>query len=238
MKYLIYLFLAITFTISAQNKDPHQIIKNVTDEYGKIEDYKVDAVIKVDVNFMKVPELKAVIYYKKPDKMTFKAEGFALLPKTGLNFSPSQFTDGEYDAIYSGEEKENGKTYDIIKIIPKSDTSETILTQLTIDNNKRVITEAETTTRNSGSYKIKINYKNVDGFTLPSEMIMSLNAGKGETMQAPSAQFDAPEKNKKGNKRDKMKNINGTVTVIYSGYEVNKGLDDKIFEDKKETPSE
>ena len=75
--------------IIGQAKDPDTLVAMVKNEFDKIEDYEVDVVIKIDINFLKVPESKAKIFFKKPDKVRLKSEGFALLPKEGLNFSPS-----------------------------------------------------------------------------------------------------------------------------------------------------
>jgi hypothetical protein len=60
-------------------------------EFEKIDDYQVDVRIKVDVDFLKMPEREATIYYKKPDKFHIDSENFAMLPKSGLNFSPLGF---------------------------------------------------------------------------------------------------------------------------------------------------
>ena len=73
----------------AQSKDPDEILKNVITNFNKVNDYVVDVNIKVDVDFLKVPETKAKIYFKQPDKVHLEAEGFAMLPKNGMEFSPS-----------------------------------------------------------------------------------------------------------------------------------------------------
>ena len=44
------------------------IIKNLKDNFKKVKDYTADVDIKVDVSFLKVPEMKAKIYFKQPDK--------------------------------------------------------------------------------------------------------------------------------------------------------------------------
>ena len=83
----IILFVLVGFT-NAQVKDAEQILNEVKDKFNKIKDYEVDVSIFVDVDFLKVPESNAKIYFKQPDLVKLDSEGFALLPKEGVNFSP------------------------------------------------------------------------------------------------------------------------------------------------------
>ncbi len=91
---IIVIFLAINFLIIPQKKDPDQILQKVVANFEKIKDYEVDVNIKVDVEFLKVPESNAKIFFKQPDKIALKSEGFAMLPKNGFNFSPASLLKG------------------------------------------------------------------------------------------------------------------------------------------------
>ena len=93
--HLIILFVTLGFS---QQKNPETILDDVKKEFEKIEDYQVDVKIKVDVEFLKMPEREATIFYKKPDKFHIDSENFALLPKSGLNSSPLGFLNYDYKA--------------------------------------------------------------------------------------------------------------------------------------------
>ena len=56
-KYSIYIFLfsALLIKSEAQQKEPFAVLEEVKSKFGLIENYKVDALIKVDVNFLRVP---------------------------------------------------------------------------------------------------------------------------------------------------------------------------------------
>ena len=82
---LVLLFSILAFS---QSKNPDSILDRVKEEFNKIDDYTVDVKIKVDVDFLKMPDREAKIFFKKPDKIHIESEGFAMLPKEGLNFSP------------------------------------------------------------------------------------------------------------------------------------------------------
>ena len=62
MKKYFFLALFVTAVCFAQSKDPNVIIKNVKETFGKVKDYTADVDIKVDVSFLKVPEMKAKVY--------------------------------------------------------------------------------------------------------------------------------------------------------------------------------
>ena len=89
MRYLIGLILFLIQFGFSQSKDPDDIINKVVKNFNNVKDYQVEVNIKVDVEFLKVPETKAKIYFKQPDKVHLEAEGFAMLPKNGIEFSPS-----------------------------------------------------------------------------------------------------------------------------------------------------
>jgi len=110
MKLLIsLLFVLVQFGFS-QSKDPNEIINAVITNFNKVNDYQVDVKIKVDVEFIKVPETKAKIYFKQPDKVHLEADGFAMLPKNGMEFSPSTLLKKDYTAIYEQDVELNGFT--------------------------------------------------------------------------------------------------------------------------------
>ncbi len=89
MQKIILVFLILTGVVFPQKRDPEIILRKLLEKFDNVEDYQVDIKIKVDVEFIKAPESKAKIYFKQPDKIHIESETFALLPKDGLDFSPS-----------------------------------------------------------------------------------------------------------------------------------------------------
>ena len=127
---VVILFCTIGFS---QLKNPETILENVKKEFEKIEDYQVDVKIKVDVDFLKMPEREATIFYKKPDKFHIDSENFALLPKSGLNSSPLGFLNYDYKAYYIREDTINGSITSVIKVIPLEISADVILSTLWVD---------------------------------------------------------------------------------------------------------
>ncbi|MFH1526746.1 MAG: hypothetical protein ABIJ40_13080 [Bacteroidota bacterium] len=207
----------------SQNQDPYQVLDAVKDKYKTVNDYSVQAAIKVDVSFLTVPEIKAKVFFKHPDKIHLDAKGFAMLPKQGFNFSQELLLKDNYNAIYVKEEVIEEVKTAVIKIIPDEDSSGVILSTLWIDLKESVIIKVETTTKDKGTFEIKFNYSSKK-YPLPSTVEFLFNGGRDETAESAD---NERETNPRRIGRGLMK---GNVTVNYSDYVINKGIDDSIFE--------
>ena len=231
MKLLIVLFFISIQIGFSQSKNPDEIINGVITNFNKVNDYQVDVNIKVDVEFIKVPETKAKIYFKQPDKVHLKADGFAMLPKNGMEFSPSSLIKKDYTAIYEQDVDLNGYKTSIVKVIPLGDQGEVILSTLWIDQKKQVIRKVESTTKTNGTFTIDFTFDDKIKYPLPSKIIFSFNMDK---MNLPST-ITGETNNENPDKKNKNmgSTTKGQVIVNYSNYVVNKGVPDSIFEEKK-----
>ena len=229
--FFIILFAANLF---AQDKDPNKILDVVKDEYAKVHDYSVDVVITVDINYVKVPQTHAQIFFKQPNKVKMKSEGFAMLPKEGMDISPAKILTTEYDAIYVKNEVVDGKNLDVIKVIPRSDSSKIILSTIWVDMQQKVIRKVESTTKGEGTFQVEFKYAPGVKYPLPSEATFSFNLGNLRLPQNPM------EKNKdqQDNKKKKPGAVIGTVNIKYNNYKVNQGIPDSVFDEEKDSKKE
>lgn len=230
MKLIISLFLLVVNFGFSQSKDPNEIIDAVITNFNKVNNYKVDVNIKVDVEFIKVPETKAKIYFKQPDKVHLEADGFAMLPKNGMEFSPSSLIKKDYTAIYEQDVDLNGYKTSIVKVIPIGDQGEVILSTYWIDQSKKLIRKVESTTKTNGTFTIDFTYDDKIKYPLPSKIVFSFNMDK---LNLP-ATITGETSNQKSDKKNKNSDLRtkGSVIVSYSNYAVNKGIPDEIFEKK------
>ncbi len=228
--FLITAFLS-TIVSYAQDKNPNEILNKVKSEFLKINDYSVYAIINVDVDFLKVPESKATIFFKQPDKMKLESEGFALLPKQGLDFSPSKLLQEDYTAIYTKTDTLDGENTDVVKVIPESDSSGIILSTLWIDEDEYIIKKIESTSKRSGTFEIRLFYDN-KSLKLPSKVSFMFNVADVPLPASLTGDFDQESEKPK---RNREKQMSGTVVVTYSNYKINIGLTDKFFEEEKRT---
>lgn len=226
----LFCILIITNLVFAQSKDPDQILKNVVNNFSRVQDYTVDVSIKVDVEFIKVPETKAKIYFKQPDKVHLESDGFAMLPKSGMEFSPSALINKEHTAIYEKDVMLNGINTSLVKVIPLGDQGDVILSSIWVDQAKQVIMKVESTTKTNGTFTIDFSYDKNFIYPLPKEIIFSFNVDKMNIPATISGETTTENPKKKKGRSDSV--TKGKVIVKYNNYEVNKGLSDSIFEKK------
>ena len=225
IKLSLTLFI-ITVSLFAQKPDPEVILENVKKEFEKIDDYQVDVRIKVDVEFLKMPERQAKIYYKKPDKLQIESDNFAMLPKSGLNFSPLGFLSYKYTAFYEKEDTINGRSVSVVKVIPIEANADVILSTFWIDTERNLILKIESSRKPQGTFIIDLDYLKTKGnFWLPSSMVFTFSLEPG---MLPGR---IAEELYKGNKQDDEAK-KGSVYLFYSDYKVNQGLPDSLFEQK------
>jgi hypothetical protein len=228
MKKIILALIALTFVVPGQTKNPDQILNEVKKNFEKIEDYSVDVTIKMDVSFLKVPDTKAKIYYKKPDKVNIESKQFALLPRRALDISPTSLLKGKYTAIFDKFETLNGVKTAVIKTIPLGESSEVVLSTFWIDITDYVVRKVEISTKVNGTFTIDLNYNSQTKFRqLPSSIIFSFNVSK---LNIPK-RFSGQEENDKADTTSNKSTI-GKVFIDYSNYKVNQGLPDSLFESK------
>lgn len=228
MKKIILLLIIFSAALYAQKQDPDKLLEKVKQKFSVINDYEVNAHIKVDVSFLKVPEMDAKIYFKKPDKMKLDTDGFAMLPRQAFNFSPDRLFKGDYSTVYVKQDNLGGIPVEVIKVIPNDVNSEIVLSTLWIEPGKDIIRKIASTAKRGGSFEITFNYTNKLNYPLPSSVQFSFDApnvprgmnSPGSQQQQPKAKSSQPER--------------GQVSVTYSNYKVNKGIPDSIFSEKKE----
>ena len=231
---LFVLVLVLSITAFAQKRDPEEILAKVKAEFEKVEDYQVDVQTKIDVSFLKMPDRKATIYYKKPDKFHIDSENFAMLPKSGLNFSPLGFLNYKYTAFYEREDTVKGIPTSAIKVIPLEGSAEVILSTLWIDTKRNIIVKVESSRKPQGNFTVNLQYlKTSEGFWLPSSILFEFSIdGSGLPKR-----FGDDEETKAKEKKDKdgSKEVEtGKVYLTYTNYKVNIGLPDSIFDQKSD----
>ena len=229
-RFCILLVLAIlTFNVSiAQEKNAALILEGVKKKFALVNEYEDSVKIKVDVNFVKIPEKSGKIWYMQPGKVIVKTPGFSLLPKRGMNFTPNQLFSGDYTALYAREEQYAGVTTQVIKVIPNSDADDIILSTLWIDTQRNVIRKLETTTKSEGTFSMQFRFPaEIKTYDLPDQILFNFDIRKNELPLGLTGDFE-----NQGNKDKTPKNSRGTVTITYLNYLVNQGKAIPVFQKK------
>ena len=237
MKKIIVLLLILSSALMpAQNKDPKKMVDDVIKKFSKVRDYEVDATIKLDMSFIKVPDMKAKVYFKQPDKYKYESDGFAMLPKQGLRFNLADLLKGDFTFLYIRSDNLENRKVDLIKAIPNSDSSDVVLITIWIDTEGKVVRKIETTAKKGVTTQLEFSYDNYD-FGVPSVVKLSFSGGDlkpaipqpGQTGENKAA--DQKKRNKRG--LPEGASLKGSVIVYYKNFKINKGIPDSFFNEKE-----
>jgi len=225
----VFLFMMTCFSVSEfspQSIDPDEILDGVKEAFKKIEDYEVDIRVKIDVDFLKVPDSEAKLYFKQPNKIHVESEKFALLPRQGLDFSPLGLLSGKYTALYEREDTIRNIPASVVKIIPLGNDGDIILSTFWVDQTRNLIIKVESTKKPTGTFTINFTYEKYgDHYELPSKMEFTFSVDRMMFPRGMDGQLDNDDdSNKKSN------STMGKVYITYTNYKVNQGLPDELFE--------
>jgi outer membrane lipoprotein-sorting protein len=223
----LMLLILISLSVSGQTKDPYLFLSALKEKYYAVKDYSVDARIKVDIKFLKIQQKEAKVCYKYPNKVNVQTRGFALLPKKASCFDPQTFIGEQYTAIYINSEKWDSCIIDVVKTIPSNADNDVILSTFWIDDKNRQIRKFEVNSKTGGTYQVELFYNNLP-YDLPEKIIVTFNIKDMSIPKTLTGEL-TDEEIADSIKKDKR----GKVTILYSNYLVNIGLDDKIFSIRK-----
>ncbi len=215
-----------TQMLSAQ--DPVAVVTQIRNKLEKINDYEADAFLKTEISFLKVPDAKVKIYYKKPDKIKIKNEnGISLVPKETVSISLYSLLNSHYQALDGGTDQVQGIPVRIIKLLPSDENAELVLAILYIDMKRLLVLKARTTTRENGTDEVELHYGKFLSTGLPDQIVFSFNT---QDFKLPKGvTFDYDDGSAKKKPVDAGKNQRGKIEITYLNYSVNKGLADSLF---------
>ena len=229
MKKIFLLILSINVMLVAQSQSATEVINQVKSKLEKVNDYEATGKMKTNVIFIKVPVATVKVYYKKPNKLRINNEsGISFIPKGSANINLNNIfisTNG-FDMIDMG--KESKTNLRIIKLLPKDENAEVILATLYIDETQSLIKKAKTTTKENGTYELEMSYGKYAAYGLADKVIFTFNTKDYKLPKGIT--FDYDDGSKKEQSADKLKDKKGKVEITYSGYIINKGVPDSVFE--------
>lgn len=205
-----------------------ELLNKVKAKLDKVNDYTAQGKMKMDVSFIDAPDSKVTVYYKRPDQFKIKkAGGISILPKGGISINVgSLLANTNYDIITGKDTKINGVETRVIKLLPRDENSDVVLTTLYIEEKNAVVRKATVTTRENGTYEIELNYGKYIDWGLPDKVIFTFNTKDYKLPKGITFEYENGDKKKE----EAVKNKKGKVELTYSGYIINKGIDSKVFQ--------
>jgi len=214
---------------SLQAQTAEELMQKVKQKFDKVNDYEAKGKMKMNVTFIKAPVATIKVYYKKPDKLKINnISGISLVPKGSINVSLANImaNAATCDIIDVGKEEKTGLR--IIKLLPKDDTADIVLSTLYIDEKQLVVTKSKTTTKENGTYELEMTYGKYAEYGLADKVIFSFNTKDYKLPKGVT--FDYDDGTNKQEPKDKTKNKKGKVEISYSTYSINKGVPDSVFQ--------
>lgn len=189
--------------------------------------YTASMRLKVDLEFVNVPESNATIYFKAPNKTHIDAPGFAMIPKQGADLSAAQLLAAPYTAVDIGMEAFHGTMMRKIKVIPIDDSSRIAVATIYVDTTLMVPRKVITTSKQGGTYVAELVYDNKEAlrYCLPSYVKLLFDVGKFELPRTMTGDFDSKKEKKSAAPPGKA-----VVEIWYSGYKINIPIADSTFE--------
>lgn len=228
MKTFFYVLFLLAFIADSYAQDAPSLVKKVKAKLDIVNDYEATGEMKTNVSFMKVPAAQVKVYFKKPGKIKIKNEkGISLVPKGTVSISLNNLLSGQYQALDAGTDNINGVTVKVIKLLPTDENSEVVLSKLYIDESRLLILRAKTTTRESGTNELEMQYGKFVAYALPDKIIFSFNTQDYKLPKGVTFDYDDGSAKKKD--AGEAQNQRGKIEIAYSAYIINKGVSDAVF---------
>ena len=245
MKKYNYIFFIFLFTsIKSQNTDLDIVKSNIITQFSKIEDYQVDINIKINMTGFRMPKKKIKMFFKKPDKLSIKTNGFAIIPKTGINNNPNElFKMFNYINEVNRTIRDNKQFYFISGIVDqdsidmpiknfKSEESN-VKMSLLIDAKEWIITEVDIFLDKEKTFSIRTDYININNIMVPEKTKLIIGIKEISRIKNNfnddllfNSDNDLAKASGFNLKNDEFK---GEISMKFSNYIINQGIDDQIF---------
>jgi len=191
--------------------------------YASVKDYKVEIQVSVESPQVHMPNAKAVVYFKRPDKLrVIPKEGFMMMPSYAVMGDPVGFIRKNFSIIGVKSAKLGAEPVYILSMVGKTMQSAGKF-EIVVEKRRGLIVSGSA---NDGASKLtaKWEYKQSDGkFWMPIKITVKM-----EGLVAPQA-FDPKEM-----KMNPPKTGTGTAIVTFTNYRINRGIPDSIFVEKKQ----
>jgi len=228
MKYSVCFLICLACIANSFAQDAAALVQKVKDKLDKVNDYEAAGEMKTNVSFMKVPAAQVKVYFKKPGKIKIKNEkGISLVPKGTVSISLNNLLSEQFQALDGGTDIINGTKVKIVKLLPQDENGEVVLSKLYIDEARLLILRAKTTTRESGTNELEMQYGKFAAYALPDKIVFTFNTQDYKLPKGVTFDYDDGSQKKKENAASE--NQRGKIEISYSNYIINKGIADEVF---------
>lgn len=199
-----------------------EILSNVDGLLAGIDDLTVSLDIVADMERLSVPPMKAKFLFKQPDKTHLTSDGFAIIPREGLGMAL-----GRLRERFAGKRVEPdtvaGRAAFRVYLEPRRERSPLKQMFVVVDAERWTTERFSATTTDGRILDATILHQRLDGRWLPATMVIQFQSLRPDSADAPSWESENPSAPRRTDLR------NGSVTIHFSGYQINGGLSDDLF---------
>lgn len=217
-----YQFLSIGFC----QPSAREILDRVEGRFKVITDYTAEALASVEMERLRIPRRKFTVQFKQPDKFNFDSDGFAMIPREGFGFTPSQFSNEKYDVVLVGRDTVNNYQTYKLQLTTKDNKTKRRQLFIWIDYQEWVIRKVESKPFEKRLVIVTFDYGLLENkYLLPSNIRVELKSDEEEA-------DNLPEIKGMENMPRRLPRA-GTITITFTKYLVNQNLPDELFEKEK-----
>ena len=218
-------FFMIVATVQASDPAAVALLASVKKKYDLVNDYSARARLVTNVIFIKAPVSQVTVYYRKPDQLLVKNEkGISFIPKGTVHINMNNVLGlTNFEAVLSGTETIDGVLCTVVKIFPLSEEESITRATLYIDPTKLLVRRSVVSTKESGTYSIRMKYGSYSWCGLPSEVAMEFNTRDYKLPKGTTLDYD------NGTPKASGLPQKGKVLIQYQEYTLNKGLPTSLF---------
>ncbi len=225
MRSVTAVFLLLSFSLqlsNAQQLTAEKILLNVKANFDAVKDYSAMLTAKVDMERLRVPEMKVKIYFKQPNKFKTESKNTSFLPKNIFDLNPGDLLK-KFDASLMGTEAVNGKTVYKIRLVTKPEKGKQVRESfIWVDGSMWTITHLEAFPTEGRKIELNVESAVIEGkYTLP--MMISASFDFDQNADSLSEKIYSPNRMPK----------KGSVILKYSDYQINTGISDEFFDQKE-----
>jgi len=220
----VLLLLAALHTAFAQIPTGDIILKNIERTFQSVEDYTVTLDIVTNIERTKIPPMKATMYFKQPEQVHFVSTGFALLPREGMGTQFGRLTKRYTVDSVAREMREGMPVYRLL-LVPRDPRAMGYRARMWVHGLRWTPERVEIPQPDGRAMTALFTYVEIDGHWLPSNLVVSFAMGTQDT----TAATQGPQMDRPGTGAQRSGGRTGSVTIRYSGYQINTGLPDSLF---------
>jgi len=233
---LILSLLSIERAEAKQESSPLQVFQAIIRPYQNLSDYTVKIQVKVMIPGFRMPDFAADLYFKKPDKLHIETKSFAPIPRNSGFFDPFQFDPEKNRIIFMQTVNLNDMQAELFRVEPGESETRVRFYNVWVGGNPRRILQFENHSFKGTKALVKLTYTNVEqgheNWLMPEKAHVHLTFPEG--MQSNDNSSFLIKDNPVSAGRTKPDEIQGEgdINISYSGWQINTGLDDSLFQKK------